>query len=264
MLLVTGLDLILVGRFDFAAVTPYAVAATLITFLAGVQNAIVGVIMPHSAVLHANRDSKALGTLLLKTTQFGVLLLLLIGLPLIIFAPVIIRVWIGPQFQQIGGVLLSILVLANIVRLAAAPYASILIGTGQQRLVIVSPLLEAGTNLLFSVLLGLKYGARGVAEGTLIGAFVGMLGHILYNIPRTRKEILVGVKSFVFSAIGVPALTGLPLAVLAIRAWYGFSTSPVVFASVSGVTLLAAVVLFYARVGDHRPNADLANSSNVP
>ena len=58
MLLVNGLDLILVGRFQFSAVTPYAVSATLITFLAGLQSAVFSVIMPHSAVLHAQQDSQ--------------------------------------------------------------------------------------------------------------------------------------------------------------------------------------------------------------
>lgn len=245
-LLVTGLDLILVGRFQFSAVAPYAVSATLITFLAGVQNAVVGVIMPHSAVLHAQGDSRALGRLLMRSTAMGFLLLLLTGLPLVVFAFPIIRVWIGAEFQQIGGVILSILVVANVVRLIGAPYASILIGTGQQKLVIVSPLLEGGTNLIFSIFLGLRYGAIGVAEGTLIGAVVGMLAHILYNMPRTRQEILVSIRAFVFSAIGIPALTAVPLALLAIRAWKGASTSPWMFISALGITLLlsGSIVLY--------------------
>ncbi len=78
-LLVTGLDLILVGRFQFSAVAPYAVSATLITFLAGVQNAVVSVIMPHSAVLHAQGNAQALGRLLVPHTVLGFLLLLLTG-----------------------------------------------------------------------------------------------------------------------------------------------------------------------------------------
>src|SRR4051812_29133219 len=219
MILVNGLDLIQVGRFEFGAVTPYAVSATLITFLAGLQNAIFSVIMPHSAVLHANQDSKALGNLLIRTTGLGVLLLLLSGLPLIVFANPIIRVWIGAQFQQAGGVILTILVIANIVRLIGAPYASILIGTGQQRLVTVSPVMEAVTNLLASILLGMHFGARGVALGTLIGAAVGTLGHIFYNLPRTRKDIFVSRRRFVLSGVGLPMLVTLPLALVAVRTW---------------------------------------------
>jgi hypothetical protein len=112
--------------------------------------------------------------------------------------------------------------------------------------VTVSPLLEGGTNLIFSIFLGLRYGAIGVAEGTLIGAVVGTLAHILYNMPRTRQEILVSIRAFVFSAIGIPALAAVPLALLAIRAWTGASTSPWMFISALGTTLLlsAAIVLY--------------------
>jgi O-antigen/teichoic acid export membrane protein len=221
MLLVTGFDLILVGRFQFSAVTPYSISATLITFLAGVQAAIFGVIMPHAAGLHARQSSEALGALLIKTTKLGVLLLLLTGLPLIVFAAPIIRIWIGPQFAQIGGRVLIILVIANMVRLTGVPYSSILIGTGQQRLVIVSPLMEGFTNLIASLLLGLKYGAIGVAWGTLVGAVVGMLAHVLYNLPRTKKCISVDRYHFIRDGLFSPAICCIPTIMALLLAYFG-------------------------------------------
>lgn len=211
MLFVSGFDLILVGRFQFSAVIPYAVCATLIVLLAGVQNAIFGVIMPHAAGLQARQDSAALGDLLIKTTKLGVLLLLLTGLPLIVFATPIISIWIGPQFAQAGGSILIILVFANMARLTCVPYASILIGTGQQRLVIVSPLMEGVSNLVASVLLGIKYGAIGVAWGTLIGAIIAVLANIFYNLPRTRNSIDCSQLRYICEAIALPTLCGIPV-----------------------------------------------------
>lgn len=216
MLLVNGFDLILVGRFQFNAVIPYAVSATLITFLAGAQIAIFSVIMPHAAELHAQENSEALGKLLIRTTKLGVHLLLLTGLPLIVFATLIIKLWIGPQFAQAGGQILVILVIANMVRLTGTPYASILVGTGQQRLVIVGPLMEGFSNLVASVLLGWKYGAIGVAWGTFIGAVTGMLAHALYNIPRTRNYICVSKRTYIKGGILLPAVCGLPVFLAAI------------------------------------------------
>ncbi|MGA3092557.1 MAG: polysaccharide biosynthesis C-terminal domain-containing protein [Terriglobales bacterium] len=211
MLLINGFDLILVGRFQFGAVTAYSASATLITFLAGAQNAIFGVIMPHAAALQARNNSEALGNLLVRTTRFGVLLLLLTGLPLIVFAAPLIRIWIGPQFAQAGGNILIVLVIANMMRLTGAPYASILIGTGQQRLVIVSPLTEGVTNLVLSILLGLKYGAIGVAWGTLFGAIAAVLANIFYNLQRTRYSIDCSRLRYVSEAMAVPALCGIPV-----------------------------------------------------
>jgi O-antigen/teichoic acid export membrane protein len=210
MLLISGFDLLIVGRFEFAAVTPYSVAITLIGFLAGVQTAIFGVIMPHAAQLHAQQNSAGLGRLLLKMTKLGVLLLLLTGLPLIVFAGLIIKVWIGAQFVQSGRRILAVLAIANIIRLTGSPFASILVGTGQQRLVVFSPLMEGVTNLVFSILLGLRYGAIGVAWGTLIGAIAAVLANIFYNLPRTRQTIDCSALRYASEAIFLPALCAIP------------------------------------------------------
>ncbi len=213
MLLVSGFDLILVGRFQFNAITPYSVAVTLITFMAGIQNAIFGVVMPHAAELQARNNPRVLGELLVSTTKIGVLLILLMGLPLIVFARPIIGHWIGLRYAQSGGSILAILVLANMVRLTGTPYASILIGTGQQRLVIISPLMEGLTNLIASILLGLRYGAIGVAWGTLIGAVAAVAANVFYNLPRTQGNIGCSKVRYLREGMIIPGLCGIPVCV---------------------------------------------------
>jgi O-antigen/teichoic acid export membrane protein len=261
MLLINGFDLVLVGRFQFAAVTPYSVSATLIAFLAGIQNAIFGVIMPHAAELQARQKSEALGNLLVKTTRFGVLLLLLTGLPLIVFAAPLIRIWIGPQFMQSGGNILIILVIANMVRLTGTPFASILIGTGQQRLVVLSPLMEGTTNLVFSIVLGMKYGAIGVAWGTLIGAVAAVAANIFYNLPRARNSIECSPLRYLFEAIAVPALCGSPvcLAFIAIKLFKSIGTAVTVSAWWASF-FACAIVILRTSVKDFGPRLQSAGS----
>jgi O-antigen/teichoic acid export membrane protein len=252
MLLVNGFDLLLVGRFQFGAVTPYAVSAMLITFLAGVQNGIFGVIMPHAAELHARQSAEALGNLLVKTTKLGVLFLLLTGLPLVVFAAPIIRIWIGPQFVQAGSSILIILVIANMIRLTGTPFASILIGTGQQRLVVLTPLAEGITNLTFSIILGLKYGAIGVAWGTLIGAVAAVLGNICYNLPRAYQSIKCSPLRYASEAIAVPALCGFPVCV-AFPATIFFKSSVAIVTPAWLVSFCAcAIVIFRTSMKDFR------------
>lgn len=229
MLLVSGLDLILVGRFQFSAVTPYAVSATLITFLAGIQNAIFGVIMPHAAELHANENPDAIGQLLLKSTRLGVLLLMVTGLPLIAFAPLLIKLWIGPQFAQEGGRVLTILVIANMIRLTGTPYASILLGTGEQKQIILSPISEALTNLFASIALGWKFGAIGVAWGTLIGGAVGLVFAFVYSIARTKTHIRVTQIELFSKGVFTPSAVMIPTAFLA--AWMKFQSGTTAFGS---------------------------------
>jgi O-antigen/teichoic acid export membrane protein len=211
ILMVSGFDVLLVARFQFSAVAPYSVCATLITFLAGIQFAIFGTIMPHAAGLHAHQDSRALGDLVVRSTKLGVLLLLLTGLPLIVLAAPLIRSWIGSQFVDMGSSILIILVGANMLRLTGVPYSSVLMGAGQQRLIIVGPLMEGVTNLLSSVLLGWKYGAIGVAWGTLIGAVVAVLTNVFYNLLKTRNSIDVSWLQYLGEALAMPALCGIPV-----------------------------------------------------
>lgn len=243
MLLVGGIDVLLVGRFDFPAVTPYSVCSTLIAFLAGIQTAIFGVIMPRAATLHARENPEELGTLLAKSTQMGALLLLFTGLPLVAFASPIVGRWIGQQFAHLGGLILIILVVANMIRLVNVPYASILVGTGQQKLVVLTPLIEGITNLAFSIGLGLKYGAIGVAYGTLIGAIVGSIANLVYNISRTQAVIFLSHWSFLRASFALPLLGAIPaFAAIVILYMEGFGKPAISAVSLAAFLLTSLAV----------------------
>jgi O-antigen/teichoic acid export membrane protein len=239
MLLVTGLDLVLVGRFQVSALPPYAMAASLVMFVSGAQFSVFNAMMPRAAVVHAQQDPVALGRMTLSSTQIGVLLLIFMGMPLLLFADPLMTVWVGRQYALSAHGLLLVLVIANMVRLVGAPYSVVLIGAGQQRLVTISPLFEGFSNLAASIILGMKFGAIGVAWGTFIGAVVGMAGHIFYNIPRTYPVIRLRPVEFFFRGIALPALAGVPFLV-ALR-WPSLRPSP--------EALLLLIALYAALIG---------------
>ena len=243
-LLVTGLDLLFVGRFELGALIPYALATSLVNFIAGVQSAIFNAMMPHAAVLHARGDSNLLGKMVISTTRLGVVLLVLTGLPLLIYGRPLFRIWAGQQYADEGHRLLIMLMAANIIRLAGMPYSVVLVASAQQRLVTLSPLMEGFTNVFASIVLGMRFGAIGVAAGTLIGGVVGMLGHIVYNMPRTRKEVAFSVRVFLFSAIGIPVLTSTPLIALFIYTCKNSPPTPLAFAAACGITLVFVATIF--------------------
>jgi O-antigen/teichoic acid export membrane protein len=186
-LLVTGLDIALVGFFDFRSVAYYSAAATLITFILGLQNAVFTAMIPAAAVLEARSDTTELGRILLSTTRYGMFLLLASGVPLLIASKPILSLWVGREYAQHASAILKVLVGANIIRLSAVPYAMLLIGTGQQRLVTVSPLIEGFSNLAVSVVTGFFFGAIGVAIGTFVGAIIGIFCNFVYNLPRSTR-----------------------------------------------------------------------------
>jgi len=214
MLLVTGLDLTIVGAFDFAALPYYAVAASLVTFIAGLQTAVFGALLPSTAVLHARGNSLELGRLVITSSRYGLFLLLLTGLPLMVWAEPILRLWVGSAYAANGAWFLRVLVAANIVRLSATPYSVALIGTGQQKLVTISPLGEGVTNLLASLAGAWMFGGIGVAAGTMFGALVGVTLNLTYNMRRTT-EISFCVRDYLRESLARPMACAVPFLFLA-------------------------------------------------
>jgi O-antigen/teichoic acid export membrane protein len=214
MLLVTGLDLTIVGIYRFADVAYYSVAATVVTFLAGLFGAIFGAMGSTAAVVHARGDRAGLGRMVTVTTRLGMILLLATGLPLILLAHWLLKLWVGPLYASHATVLLQVLVAANIVRLCATPYVLAMIGSGEQRRVILIPLLEGAVNLAFSLILGFYIGALGVALGTLIGAIIGLTGNIIYNMRRTL-EIQLSISEYMRDSLLRPLLCFVPIVLVA-------------------------------------------------
>jgi len=118
--------------------------------------------------------------------------------------------WVGAGYAQHGARILQVLVAANIIRLSAAPYVMTLIGTGQQRLVTMTPLLEGFCNLFASVIGGYLFGAMGVAIGTLVGSLAGIGGHFIYNMPRT-SAIEFRISDYLRDGMLRPAICAIPL-----------------------------------------------------
>lgn len=253
MLLISGLDVTLVGYFQFEAVVYYAVVATLITFLTGLQNALFSALIPATAVRHARGESRELGRMMVTATRYGTFILLLTGIPLILGARTVLTVWVGSSYAMHGSRILQILVGANVLRLVAVPYVATLMGTGQQRLVIFTPIIEGCSNLAVSVVAGHFFGALGVAFGTLFGSLVGVGGHIFYNMRRTAG-LNIRISSYLRDGVLRPTICALPLVVFALSGYWSNAQSPLstVLVLVSALMATAFLVWHYGLVRPER------------
>jgi O-antigen/teichoic acid export membrane protein len=211
MLLVRGFDLVLVGRFEFGALPAFSAAASVITFLGGLLFAVITVMMPHAAVLHARKEANQLGRLVVESTSLSVLLLTFVSCALILFSKQILSLWIGTQASASESLVLVILVVANVIRLIGAPYSIILVGAGKARLISVSPLAEGISNFLASIFLGSYFGSLGVAMGTLLGSIVSLVAHCAYSMPRTFPDIRFSRREYLRSGILNPVVATSPL-----------------------------------------------------
>jgi O-antigen/teichoic acid export membrane protein len=244
LLLVTGLDLTIVGYYRFNEVAYYSVAAVIVTFLGSFYNAIVSPMMPAAAVLHARGDARQLGQMVLAATRYGTLLLLVTGLPLIAGAHVILRVWVGRDYSMHSALIAQILITANIIRMCVTPYVVAMIGSGEQRLVVLTPLLEGVANLGCSLVAGYFLGALGVALGTFIGAIVGLLGMLLYNMRRTTA-IQLSVSEYIQNSLLRPCYCALPVVAIMLVRSTGVRLYPFLQNTLQVVAICASLFLLW-------------------
>ena len=240
-LLVTGLDIILVNRFQFGLVAAYASAANLIAVFIGIMSSAFNVLGARSSALDAGGNSERIGSLLLTASRWCGVLTLFAGIVAWTCGPWGLTRWLGPAIGLQALPILRILVIANGLRMPLVPYSVMLLGTGQQRVALWAPIVEGIANLIASVALGRIYGAIGVAFGTLIGAAFGVLWQIVINIPRTTV-IPCRRLAFVREGYAKAAVAFMPLLVLFVPA---VSADPTLRIGVVGIAIILTAAAFW-------------------
>jgi O-antigen/teichoic acid export membrane protein len=209
-LFISGLDTVIVGRYDFHNTGFYGIASSVTNFMLLIVGSALGPLMPAVSSVQAKRTPRQLGSLLVRTTRYCVLLLMVLALPLLIAGFPLLRIWIGTTYASGAVRFLPVLVLANVIRQLGYPYALMVVATGTQRLATVSPVVEAIVNLTLSLILVRSMGALGVAIGTLVGACVGFLLHLLLSMRLTLRIIDPGRARLILRGILRPAVCALP------------------------------------------------------
>jgi len=235
MFCITGLDIVIVGHFDYVQTAYYSIASLPTSFLLLMISSLLGPLVPASSALSTRFSPSQMGTFLAKITRYNTIALLLVGLALVVFAFPILRLWVGSDYARHTATYLRILVLANVVRNLCAPYATMITATGSQKAGIASAISEAVVNLGSSFYLALQFGAIGVAVGTVIGAFVGVLVHFVISMRLTRSVISIPPRQVFLRGIFGPSLICLPSAFLLFRWW-----------PASDLHLISAMSVFWA------------------
>jgi len=253
MLMVSGLDLMIVGRVDFRSVPAYGIATSLVALVAGLQNAVFSVLIPAGAILGAKKDEEGLRRMFLRSTRIGVLMLMGSGLPLIFGGGFLIKHYLGAGWVQGTHPLLVLLVIGNMIRLTATPYAVLLIGTGQQRIILLTPLVEGLANLTLSITLGRLMGAPGVAIGTIAGSCIGILCNLFFNFPRTRM-IVPGAWEYVKEGFASPVAAMAPVIVVGVLLQVFHPRMTVQFAGMGTALALSLVFVWMFGLGTEGKN----------
>jgi O-antigen/teichoic acid export membrane protein len=226
MLFVSGLDLIIVGHYQYSEAGYYQIATGAATFMMTIVSSIFGPLVPAMSSMQANTSPTRLGDLCIRITRYCVLVLCLLGMPLVVGAYPLLCLWVRKAYAASQATpFLQVMVLGNMVRYLALPYSLVVVATGKQHLATVAAVAEACVNLALSIYLVQRVGAVGVALGTLIGAFVSVGMHLLVSIPRTQNTFLVERPRFLMQGLARPLLTCLP-SILLFPFWKKLTTLP--------------------------------------
>jgi O-antigen/teichoic acid export membrane protein len=217
MFCVTGLDIAIVGHFDYVQTAYYSIATLPTSFALSIIGSMMGPLMPASSAMSTHRSAAEMGDLLARITRYSAVILLLTGLLLMVCGFPILRLWVGPTYALHTLRYLRILVLANVIRNLCAPYATMVAATGRQGAATTAAISEAVVNLGSSIYLASRFGAIGVALGTLLGSFVSVVLHFAITMHFTHDTLAISrLRLFLKgllrpAALAIPSLLLLPL-----------------------------------------------------
>lgn len=217
MLCVSGLDVTIVGRYDFGQTAFYSIATGPTNFMISIIGAALAPLLPTASAESVHRGPVAMGEMLSRVTRYSAILLVLSALPLLVGGYWLLRLWVGPTYAAGTIGYLRILVLANVIRNLCLPYAGMLVATESQKVAIAGASAEAIVNVSASIYLARHLGAIGVAYGTLLGAFVSVGMHFAVSMHYTSSKLSISRARLFLngmlrsSAIAVPTAVLFPL-----------------------------------------------------
>ncbi len=133
MLLVSGMDTVIVGAFDFKDVGAFGVSINIVAFFIGLFRAILSPLLQVFVRQHARQNTENLMEMLEFTSYVTTLLLLVVSCWMVLPAPLLIRLWVGAKMAAVSVPTFAILMFANVIRNSAAPYAHYLLAVGWQK-----------------------------------------------------------------------------------------------------------------------------------
>lgn len=211
MRIIFDVDILVVGwRRGPLAVAFYAVAANLAERLRSSLKIVTTMMAPLATQIHALEQDEQLRLLFTVGSRLTVLLILPACLGMCLLGPEFLQLWVGPAYRAHSSGILILLTLTVLAFALAVCCTQVLYGMGRHRFNAVANLLEAGCNLGLSLLLAQRFGAMGVAWGTVIPA-VGFEAIVLPYY--TIRQIHLPVVRYLRQVILHPLLVGAPTVV---------------------------------------------------
>jgi O-antigen/teichoic acid export membrane protein len=228
--IITNTDNLVVGAFlSVGMVAFYSIGGSLMSYSSQVMGAVSTTFTPMASNMEAIGQTEGLQRLLLRGTQATLGIALPISLALVLRGKTFIGLWIGPQYTEISGRVLQILIISQFFGTADSTAGSIMMAIDKHKPLAQWMVVEAVLNLSLSIVLIKTIGIYGVAWGTSIAiAFV----HLSFWPRYVRKVLGIPVRRFLWEGWIKITLCSIPYAIAcAITDRYWHANSVIVFFS---------------------------------
>ena len=184
-------DPIVIAAFlSTGAVAIWTVAQRLADVILQMTNQLNYTLFPIVVDADASQHDGRLQTVLVEGTRLSLAASLPVAGSLALMAQPVVVGWVGPDYASAATVV-QLLALVVVVRVGSWTSSTVLQGGGRHRLVAVSNLIAATTNVVLSIALIRAYGLRGMAVATLIPVTLRAVA-VLVPVACSRVGISIG------------------------------------------------------------------------
>ena len=124
MIIISNVDLTIVGHFNFIAVGPYSVATTLTTFLYGLNATVCAAFYAPIAVMEQRGDQAGIRTSLERLTLFTSLINMAVIVANYLLGKALLTLWVGPAYMPKTFPILQVLLAANAIQTCRQSFCS--------------------------------------------------------------------------------------------------------------------------------------------
>lgn len=235
-------DAIVIGSFlSVSLILTFTIASNIMNYLMQFVVGISTVLMPKVSSLEAKNDTTAIADVYYKYCFLTFSMALPVCSFLVMSGGDFIAIWMGEQYRNSSGHILTILVgsylFLSVQRGAAFP---IFMGTSHMRFLSLLMLVTAVMNVFLSIWWGVSYGINGVAWGTTVPNLITVSGILWYM----KKHFGINVLNFVNKTMLMPSLCATVFVVTnkAMRRWFLQDDYLILF--ITGIASTCAYLIF--------------------
>jgi O-antigen/teichoic acid export membrane protein len=240
------------------AVTFFAIAGNLMVYARAPISAISYTLSPLASSLEAAGNHPELQRVAMMASRYATAVMLPIAITFLLRGKSFIGLWMGSEYANLSGQVLSILTLAWLFSAGNGVVGAILLGISKHKALVPVGLAEALCNLGLSIVLVHSMGILGVAWGTTLPS---LAVHLFVWPWYIHRSLGMTIPAYLYSAWVRPAVAVVPFALAtgALEHWWPAANLRIFFFQVVLVLPLVLIGYWFLIVDDRERRGFVEN-----